>query len=89
MVWYVHLFQNFPQFIVIHTVKGFGTDNKAKIRKPLRLLKNLLELVNKVSKFTEQKAYTQKSVAFYTPLMTIREIKKAILLIIASKRINM
>ena len=25
MVWYSHLFQNFPQFIVIHTVKGFGT----------------------------------------------------------------
>ena len=24
MVWYAHLFQNFPQFIVIHTVKGFG-----------------------------------------------------------------
>ena len=29
MVWYSHLFQNFPQFIVIHTVKGFGTVNKA------------------------------------------------------------
>ena len=31
MVWYSHLFQNFPQFIVIHTVKGFGMVNKAKI----------------------------------------------------------
>ena len=31
MVWYAHLFQNFPQFIVIHTVKGFGTVNKAEI----------------------------------------------------------
>ena len=30
-VWYSHLFQNFPQFIVIHTVKGFGTVNKAEI----------------------------------------------------------
>src|SRR5574337_836701 len=29
--WYSHLFQNFPQFIVIHTVKGFGIVNKAKI----------------------------------------------------------
>ena len=28
--WYSHLFQNFPQFIVIHTVKGFGTVNKAE-----------------------------------------------------------
>ena len=26
MVWYFHLFQNFPQFIVIHTVKGFGIE---------------------------------------------------------------
>ena len=31
MVWYSHLFQNFPQFIVIHTVKGFGIVDKAKI----------------------------------------------------------
>ena len=28
VVWYAHLFQNFPQFIVIHTVKGFGIVNK-------------------------------------------------------------
>ena len=31
MVWYPHLFQNFPQFIVIHTLKGFGIVNKAEI----------------------------------------------------------
>ena len=31
MVWYSYLFQYFPQFIVIHTVKGFGIVNKAKI----------------------------------------------------------
>ena len=30
MVWYAHLFQNFPQIIVIHTVKGFGIVNKAE-----------------------------------------------------------
>ena len=30
-VWYSHLFQNFPQFIVIHIVKGFGIVNKAEI----------------------------------------------------------
>ena len=28
MVWYSHIFQNFPQFIVIHTVKGFGIVSK-------------------------------------------------------------
>ena len=31
VVWYSHLFQNFPQFIVIHTVKGFGIVKKAEI----------------------------------------------------------
>ena len=30
MVWYSRLFQNFPQFVMIHTVKGFGVVNKAE-----------------------------------------------------------
>ena len=30
MVWYSHLFQNFPQFVVIHTVKGFSIVNEAE-----------------------------------------------------------
>ena len=37
MVWYSHLFQNFPQFIVIHTVKGFDIVNKAEIDVSLEL----------------------------------------------------
>ena len=37
MVWYSHLFQNFPQFIVIHTVKGFGIVNKVEIDVFLKL----------------------------------------------------
>ena len=31
VVWYAHLFQNFPQFVVIHTVKGFDVVNKAEV----------------------------------------------------------
>ena len=31
MVWYSHLFKSFPQFIVIHTVKGLGVVNEAEI----------------------------------------------------------
>ena len=31
MVWYFHLFKNFPQFVVIHTVKGFGVVDKAGV----------------------------------------------------------
>ena len=30
MVWYLHLCKNFPQFVVIHTIKGFGIGNKAE-----------------------------------------------------------
>ena len=37
MVWYSHLLQNFPQFIVIHTVKGFGIVNKSEIEVFLKL----------------------------------------------------
>ena len=31
MAWYSHLFKNFPEFVVVHTVKGFGIVNKAEI----------------------------------------------------------
>ena len=31
MVWYSHLFKNFPQFILIHTVKGFSVVNEAEV----------------------------------------------------------
>ena len=31
MVWYSHLFQNLPQFVVIHIIKGFGIVNKAEV----------------------------------------------------------
>ena len=31
MVWYSHLLKNFPQFVVIHTVKGFGVISKAEV----------------------------------------------------------
>ena len=31
VVWYSYIFKNFPQFVVIHTVKGFGIVNKTKV----------------------------------------------------------
>ena len=31
VVWYSHIFKNFPQFVVIHTVKGLGVVNKAEV----------------------------------------------------------
>ena len=44
VVWYSHLSQNFPQFIVIHTVKGFGIVNKAEIDVFLELSSSMIQL---------------------------------------------
>ena len=38
VVWYSHLFKNVPQFVVIHTVKGFDIVNKAEVKVFLELL---------------------------------------------------
>ena len=37
MIWCSHLFKNFPQFVLIHTVKGFGVVNKAEVDVALEL----------------------------------------------------
>ena len=37
MVWYSHFFKNFPQFVMMHTVKAFGIDNKSEIEVFLEL----------------------------------------------------
>ena len=52
VVWYSRLFQNFPQFIVIHTIKGFGIVNKAEIDVFLELccfLDNPVDVGNLIS----------------------------------------
>ena len=52
VVWYSHLFQNFPQFVVIHTVKGFGVANKAEVDVFLELscfFYDLLDIGNLIS----------------------------------------
>ena len=38
MVWYSHVLKNFPQFVMTHTVKGFGIVNKAEVDGFLQLL---------------------------------------------------
>ena len=54
MVWYSHLLQNFPQFIIIHTVKGFGIVNKAEIDVFLKLY-SVLKIV--IHAFVFHKTY--------------------------------
>ena len=57
MVWYSHLLKNFPQLVVIHTVKGFGIVNKAEIDVFLELffddLVNVGNLISGSSAFSK------------------------------------
>ena len=48
MVWYSHLFKNFPQFVVIHTVKSFGIVNKEDVFLELSCFFNDLKDVGKL-----------------------------------------
>ena len=52
MVWYSHLLKNFPQFVVIHIVKGFGIVNKAEVDVFFELssiFDNLMDVGNLIS----------------------------------------
>ena len=66
MIWYAHLFQNIPQFIVIHTVKGFGIVNKAEIDVFLELacfldvLADVGNLISDSSAFSKTSLYIWK-----------------------------
>ena len=50
VAWYSHLFKNFPQFAVIHTVKGFGIVNKAQVDVLFLLLCSRAVLYNMMMK---------------------------------------
>ena len=70
MVWYSHLFQNFPQFIAIHTVKGFGIVDKAKIDVSLELScffdgpADVGNLISGSSAFSKSSLYTWKFLVY-------------------------
>ena len=66
MVWYSHLLNNFPQFVVIHTVKGFGIVNKAEVDIFLVLtcffndLKGISNLISGSSVFSKSRSNMRK-----------------------------
>src|SRR5574340_432640 len=66
VVWYSHLFQNFPQFIVIHTVKGFGTVNKAEIDVFLELSCFLDDPANAGNLISSSSAFSKSSLNIMT-----------------------
>ena len=61
MVWYSHVFQNLPEFIVIHTVKGFGIVNKAEIDVFLELSCIFHDPVNVSNLITGSSAFSKTS----------------------------
>ena len=65
VVWYSHLFQNFPQFVVIHTVRGFVIVNKAELNVFLELscfFHDPADVGNLISGFT---AFSKSSLSIY------------------------
>ena len=66
MVWYFHLLKNFPQFVVIHTDKGFGVVNKAEVDvflEPSCFFNDLVDvgsLISGSSAFSKSSLYTWK-----------------------------
>ena len=62
VVWYSHLFENFPQFIVIHTVKGFGIVNKAEIDAFLELSRLFHDPADVGNLFSDSSAFSKTSV---------------------------
>ena len=68
MVWYSHLFQNFPQFIVIHTVKGFGIVNTAEIDVFLELSCFFDDLADVGSLISGSSAFSKTSLNIYSIL---------------------
>ena len=65
VVWYSHLFKNFPQFIVIHTVKGFGAVNKAEIDVFLELSCFFDDLADVGNLISGSSAFSKTSLNFW------------------------
>ena len=65
-VWYSHLFQNFPQFLVVHTVKGFGIANKAEIDDFLELSCFFDDPTDVVNVISGSSAFSKTSLNIWT-----------------------
>ena len=61
VVWYSHLLKNFPQFVVIDTVKGFGVDSKSEIDSFLELFCFLDDLADVGNLISDSSAFSKSS----------------------------
>src|SRR5574341_916243 len=71
VVWYSHLFQNFPQFLVIHTVKGFGIVNKAEIDVFLELSCFFLDPADVCNLISGSSAFSKTSLNKIEPMDSV------------------
>ena len=81
MVWYSHLFENFSQFIVIHTLKGFGIVNEAEIDVILELScsfddpEDVGNLISGSSAFSKTSLNIWKFMVHVLPGSTFRKLR--------------
>ena len=71
MVWYSHLFNNFPQFIITHTVKGFGIVNKTEVNIFLEFPSFLYDSVNVGNLISGSSSFYKPSMDIWTFLVHI------------------
>ena len=72
VVWYSHLFQNFPQFIVIHTVKVFGMVNKAEVDVFLELSHFFHDPMDVGSLISGSSAFSKSSLNFWNFMVHVQ-----------------
>ena len=71
MVWYSHLFQNFPQFVVIHIVKDFGIVNKAEVDVFLELYCFFDDPINAGNLISGSCAFSQSSLNIWKVMIHV------------------
>ena len=78
VVWYSHLLKNCPQFVVIHTVKGFGIINKAEVDVFLELFcffYDPTDVSNLISVFSKSSLYIWKFLANVLLKPTVKDFE--------------
>ena len=71
MVWYFHLFKNFPQFVVIHTVKGFSVVNEAKVHVFLEFLCFFYDPIDVGNLISSSSAFSESSLNIWNFLVYV------------------
>ena len=71
MVWYSHLLKNFPQFVVLHTVKGFGIVNKAEVDVFLELSRFLDDPMDVCNLISGSAAFSKSSLNIWNFMVHI------------------